>query len=702
MQVCSHNRDVIAAGVIEVDDLLVRLGRARASLILPLTQTAALLVGKNAWSEFGYRNQEDYARERLRRSGRWLRNLAALHGCFRHFPVLGMATAGLDGKPALGRSAALALGRVATRDDIEARIRRERETPGSGARSTSDSSRDASTETQAPVSHAMSDMRTPVRVEMPPEIRVALDEVLELHRAVSGQQVGYASLMEAFVADAVASGWRPPTVHHDSVGGTLQQAPEARRERRGADRRAGRATYASCARNDVVRPAAGGPTSAPQLVETRAQLPAARRAQQLLGRCAEITQQVARTADVLGERNETHPSNPNLGTAAGGARRQQLRALERVVRKLVAIEDEIEMRIAELLVFLAEERAWQRLGSRSLADYARERLHLSRASAHRRVRLARGLRSLQRARDAYEAGTIGANAALWIVQQRRGHVGEPSEDVVRAWIEHARTSTLKRLGDDERVVRRDDLLRRAHIAAARAGVAEKSFAGAHRVPTDAEWHAALFREPGLTGARVAALGHAVLERVVARAALVPVHWSVAVDAALAHQFLAFAHSAAWSLRLRAECSEAGNAAEDARAGPALRIARTFVGRGQSVPAWVGMLALLEEYTRTWDDPAGMSRSASDAICHRDGARCMAPGCTARRNLQVHHATYRSRGGGNQASNLVLLCAFHHQRGEHGGLARCRGAAPLGLTWRLGAPELASWFRNEQRIDPSGM
>lgn len=342
---------------------------------------------------------------------------------------------------------------------------------------------------------------------------------------------------------------------------------------------------------------------------------------------------------------------------------------------------------------------------------------MSRASAHRRVRLARGLRGLPRVRNAYEAGQIGACAAAWIVHQRQGHVGKPNEDAVRAWIEHAKNTTLKRLDDDERCVRQVDLLRRAHVATGRAveraAVAayvpsdggEPPKAGsvsAHRVPTDAEWHASLLRKPGLAGARLAALGHTVLERVVARAALVPVGWRVVVDATLAHQFIACAHTAALSLRLRAECSEARSVAEDARSGPALRIARVFTERGQSVPTWVGVLALLEEYARTWDDPAGMARSASDEICHRDGARCMAPGCTARRNLQVHHARYRSHGGGNELSNLVLLCAFHHHRGEHGGLARCRGTAPLGLTWRLGTSELATWFRNERRIDVSGI
>jgi hypothetical protein len=45
------------------------------------------------------------------------------------------------------------------------------------------------------------------------------------------------------------------------------------------------------------------------------------------------------------------------------------------------------------------------------------------------------------------------------------------------------------------------------------------------------------------------------------------------------------------------------------------------------------------------------------------------------------------------------CRFHHQRGEHGGLASCTGVAPLGLLWRLGREGLAEWYRNERRLAP---
>ncbi|HKQ98447.1 MAG TPA: HNH endonuclease signature motif containing protein, partial [Candidatus Polarisedimenticolia bacterium] len=112
-------------------------------------------------------------------------------------------------------------------------------------------------------------------------------------------------------------------------------------------------------------------------------------------------------------------------------------------------------------------------------------------------------------------------------------------------------------------------------------------------------------------------------------------------------------------------------------------ARTFSIRCRVLPSWVGLLSLLEDFADTWDDPQANPRRPGDEIYIRDGWRCTAPGCTSRRNLECHHVTYRSRGGGDESHNLICLCRFHHQRGEHGDLASCRGRAPTDVEWRLG-------------------
>jgi hypothetical protein len=122
-----------------------------------------------------------------------------------------------------------------------------------------------------------------------------------------------------------------------------------------------------------------------------------------------------------------------------------------------------------------------------------------------------------------------------------------------------------------------------------------------------------------------------------------------------------------------------------------------------VPSWVALLALLEDYVATWDDPASMPARKADRIYRRDGWRCTAPRCTSREHLEDHHVIDRSREGDNDESNRTCLCCFHQHRGEHGGLASCRGRAPLGIVWRLGRRDLATFHRNQLRIaGPGGL
>ena len=131
--------------------------------------------------------------------------------------------------------------------------------------------------------------------------------------------------------------------------------------------------------------------------------------------------------------------------------------------------------------------------------------------------------------------------------------------------------------------------------------------------------------------------------------------------------------------------------------PSLAAARMFSRRGLAVPAWAGLLALIEEFVETWDAAQSRRRASEEAVHIRDGYRCMAPGCTSRKNLQEHHVHYRSQGGSNDLANRVCLCAFHHLRGEHGELLSCRGTAPLRLEWSLGRGGRGGLFRNEMRL-----
>jgi len=125
--------------------------------------------------------------------------------------------------------------------------------------------------------------------------------------------------------------------------------------------------------------------------------------------------------------------------------------------------------------------------------------------------------------------------------------------------------------------------------------------------------------------------------------------------------------------------------------------RTFGVTSGRVPEWVALLALLNEFIETWDVDQAGRRPSAQRIYVRDGWRCMAPGCTSRKNLEVHHVVYRSQEGTDRDKNLVCLCRFHHQMGEHGLLARVRGEAPLGLVWKLGRDGCGGRFKNELRL-----
>lgn len=52
---------------------------------------------------------------------------------------------------------------------------------------------------------------------------------------------------------------------------------------------------------------------------------------------------------------------------------------------------------------------------------------------------------------------------------------------------------------------------------------------------------------------------------------------------------------------------------------------------------------------------------------RDGGRCKTPGCRSARGIEAHHLKPRSRGGGNEPQNILLLCSSCHQNIHNGNL-----------------------------------
>ncbi len=80
-------------------------------MTLPLARAATAVCSRRAWSELGHARAEDFARERLGRTGRWLRELAALGHALETSVELQEAVEGTDGRPPLGAVAAVAIAR---------------------------------------------------------------------------------------------------------------------------------------------------------------------------------------------------------------------------------------------------------------------------------------------------------------------------------------------------------------------------------------------------------------------------------------------------------------------------------------------------------------------------------------------------------------------------------------------------------------
>src|SRR5688572_25923343 len=106
----------------QADGVAVSLAAALARLTPTLAKVAAALTGTNTMEVFGFARMNDYARERLGRSGRWVKDLARLHACFEKLPALRAAVIGQDDGPPLHASAALAVGGVAADSDVDAWI----------------------------------------------------------------------------------------------------------------------------------------------------------------------------------------------------------------------------------------------------------------------------------------------------------------------------------------------------------------------------------------------------------------------------------------------------------------------------------------------------------------------------------------------------------------------------------------------------
>lgn len=114
------SRPARVSSAARLDAAARQLRTALLFLSLPLASAARAFHRCRGWKDFGYARLSDHARERLDRSARWVRDLAALSEAAERLPGLAAALTGEDGGRPIGLVAASHIGKVATRESLDA------------------------------------------------------------------------------------------------------------------------------------------------------------------------------------------------------------------------------------------------------------------------------------------------------------------------------------------------------------------------------------------------------------------------------------------------------------------------------------------------------------------------------------------------------------------------------------------------------
>ena len=655
-----------------LDRLASELVRARHALSVPLARCSAAFVFRRGWFDLGYARASDHARERLGRSGRWVRDLGMLGGALARLPGLARALCGDDGGSPIGRVAAGLIGRCATEATLDAWVLLARSVPIrelrarvaealAGTGGMSGGGADASIQEGA--ENEESDDLTQLLLRVPRPLRAAFDEAHRLHEAVEGRPTDRASFVEALVGEASAC--------EPSAGA---EAPE---------------------------PSPADPCS-PRRVWNRSRIERYLAEVSGFWRSLETQDRAPESPEARLARTVLHRAR-FLSRQAGEGKPEDL---DTQLRALIALENDLERALGALLAHMAERRAWSALRFSGVGHYGEQRLGMSRAAAESRAWIARVVSRSPALKESYESGRLGHEAVLLLGRLfAEWRLSAPEQ---AAWVGHAEILTIRRLRDEVARAMRlidehnpacpeasvGDSLEELRAACPGAALGDPIDQQSPACPCGALWDPTDGHSPACPRA---ALEDPLDEHSSARpgAAPDPVHGSsrrggsVPTDA----QWRAFLVRVPGQSRERVRrlCALAG-ATPDVFPGVTLRV-KLPLDLAEAFKALVtrrGLASILLEFVEVWD--ASPPR-ASDRIYIRDGWRCTAPGCSSRKNLEDHHIRYRSAGGDDKPGNRTCLCRFHHQQGEHGGRTRVTGTAPLGLKWvlRTGA------FQNDRAI-----
>jgi HNH endonuclease len=119
-------------------------------------------------------------------------------------------------------------------------------------------------------------------------------------------------------------------------------------------------------------------------------------------------------------------------------------------------------------------------------------------------------------------------------------------------------------------------------------------------------------------------------------------------------------------------------------------------RNGPLPTWALVTLLVEAAMSEWCKVDTRSRS-NYPIHEREEWRCQAPGCSARRHLEVHHIIFKARGGSDDPENLVTICHGHHRLIHDDEIISVTGKAPSDLLWNMGR---SGYWRGNKRWQAS--
>jgi hypothetical protein len=344
--------------------------------------------------------------------------------------------------------------------------------------------------------------------------------------------------------------------------------------------------------------------------------------------------------------------------------------LDGVLRGLSRSLSRHELDLSRLVLQFHRADGWRRLGYASEAQYASERLGMSRSSCASRRALALRLEKLPRVTEALGAGQIGVEAAVQVVR-----VATPGTEA--AWVERAQQRTIKHV--------------REEVAAALVAVRLSGDADCPP-PVDAEMGAFHELEQAVVSGRVCLprpANDAPLERDGA------VRWAEPGSASRRAWMVMLGSLAEWlegGLQMSAARAQApaSNVASKGRVELRWRVSRANFTwwRGLEAQArrwlpsgtsWLRFLCL--SIWNAWRHLLGTS-VAYGHIYIRDRYRCSSPVCN-RRDVTPHHLQFRSAGGSDDDENLAAVCTWCHLFGVHGGRIRAEGTAVC-IHWELGA------------------